>query len=261
MTCHKVHLQIFKEIISQYIFIWVSFVVAIALSIWSLTPSFYIPISFSSEVCETINTLLSGLSLSYVAGVIFFVFSVVLPEFHRAKNVLPNLASLISALEEEILLFPMPPELKATNESWNYNGKNFLQSLVQNIDVENINIGIITPEDGDVVVKYNFTTLFSLRLRVQNIDTDLSELQHYSQFLSPQDYYVLSEIRHCSLFNEIRHRLFVFQTETYSNIDVRLAIVKGHINRYAALRRKIKSMADRYDKYLVEHPSRFFDDK
>lgn len=254
---NKSKIIIIKEELLSYWLVFVLFCLTIFTFLWSSIPSLYISVPLSSTICDTINTIVRDFSMSLFVGILVFILTVFIPSVRQKTHDLPNVTSLLYALEEEICKIMTYDVDQTLHPQTERTITEFLSHIIPDVSKENLNIEIITEEEGEMNVHYDCTFIFSMGLTINNIEAEIFELSFYSQYLTPCDRETLSEIRHCLFFNESRFKNSNKKTEfNEADLRTRLPIVKHNVRDYINVRSQVIDLAKKYDKYWTGKPSR-----
>lgn len=252
MTRNRVYIIILKEIVIDYIWVGLSSIIALILSLWTITPSLYIQTNFSSEYNQAVNTIVHGVSLSYIAGVLFFVFSVVIPNFCRRLSVLPSISDKLEELRKAFFDF-MAVSSTHQEYSTDFNLKSFVERVIKEDCKQYCEEETLSVEEFDSDVHFKPEYLFALSLPLQWLDETLFEIQAMASWLSPEDLRVLSTIKHDSLVSQIRGRCGGNMKSSYGieDITIRFGILKKCLLEYKHSRNALNDLVKKYEKYYI----------
>ena len=252
MTKNSVYITILKEIVIDYIWVWLSSITALFLSLWTIMPSFYIQTNFSSEYNQAVNIIVHGASLSYIAGSIFFVFSGVIPNFSRRLSILPSVSDKLIELHKAFGDFMA---VSSTNQEYStdFNLKSFVDRVIKEDCKHYCEDNSLSVEEFDYDVHFKPEYLFALSLPLQWLDETLFELQTMASWLSPEDLRVLSTIKHDNFVSQIRGRCGSNLKTTYGieNITIRFGILKKCLLEYRQSRELLDKLVKKYEKYHI----------
>lgn len=252
MTKVRVYITILKEIAIDYIWVWLSSAIALLLSLWTLLPSWYIQTNFSSEYNYATNTIIQGISLSYIAGSIFFVISVVIPNLCRRLSILPFISDKLVELRKAFFDFMA---VSSTNQDYStdFDLKSFVKRVIKEDCKQYCEEETLSVEEFDSDVHFKPEYLFALSLPLQWLDETLFEIQAMASWLSPEDLRVLSTIKHDSLVSQIRGRCGGNMKTSYGieDITIRFGILKKCLLEYKHSRNALNELVKKYEKYHI----------
>lgn len=252
MSKNSVHITIIKEIVIDYIWVWLSSIIALFLSLWTIVPSLYIQTNFSSECNQAINIIVHGVSLSYIAGSIFFVFSGVIPNLRKRLSIFPSVSDKLIELQRAYGDFMA---VSCTNQEYStdFNLKSFVERVIQEDCKHYCEDKGLSVEEFDYDVHFKPEYLFALSLPLQWLDETLFELQAMSTWLSPEDLKVLSTIKHDSFVSQIRGRCGSNMKTAYGieDITIRFGILKKCLLEYRQSRELLDKLVKKYEKYHI----------
>lgn len=252
MTKVRVYITILKEIAIDYIWVGLSSAIALLLSLWTLLPSWYIQTNFSSEYNYVTNTIIQGISLSYIAGSIFFVISVVIPNLCRRLSILPFISDKLVELRKAFFDFMA---VSSTNQDYStdFDLKSFVERVIKEDCKQYCEEETLSVEEFDSDVHFKPEYLFALSLPLQWLDETLFEIQAMASWLSPEDLRVLSTIKHDSLVSQIRGRCGGNMKTSYGieDITIRFGILKKCLLEYKHSRNALNELVKKYEKYHI----------
>ncbi len=256
MTKKEVHTTIIKEVISEYKLVWLSTIIALLLSLWTILPSLYIKTIIPQEYNLAVNAIVQSLSLSYVAGSLFFVLSVIIPNIRSRFFILPSVSDKLNSLKEAYFCFTnIGTSLKEFFEcSHDFNLKSFVERVVQEDCKQYCEEGRYCVEEFNYDVHFKPESLFSLSFSLQWFDERLFELQAMISWLSPEDQRVLSTIKHDSFVFLIRGICGSRLKTSYGidDITIKFGLLKESLYEHKYLRRQLEELVKKYEKYHID---------
>lgn len=248
----KAKCEIYKKEIIRYMCVWVLFFIAIAFALWVSIPAIHIPCNFSEAGCKAINSVILTLSLSYIAGFIFFFLSEFIPtakrkyeEEHRVVAVLNHLTKEFNGL------------FNFSSDKDNYQRMPFAelsQSLFQE-DVSKYSQSIdLTDKDGecDVDVHFKPQVLLCLELNANRIREDLNVLQLLSHCLSFPVICTIGSIKSSRILSVIDSKSAYRASFDKNDIRIRLALYKDMMKDYYELEDMLMKVTNDYNKRYPE---------
>lgn len=252
MSKISVYITIFKEIVIDYFGVWLSSIIALFLLLWTIMPNLYIQTSFSSEYNQAVNIIVHGVSLSYIAGSIFFVFSGVIPDFSRRLSILPSVSDKLIELQKAFGDF-MAVSITNQEYSTDFNLKSFVERVIKEDCKHYCEDNSLSVEEFDYDVHFKPEYLFALSLPLQWIDETLFELQTMASWLSLEDHRVLSTIKHDNFVSQIRGRCGSNLKTAYGieDITIRFGLLKKCLLEYRQSRELLDKLVKKYEKYHI----------
>lgn len=250
MTKREVHITIIKEVISGYKMVWLSTLIALLLSSWTFLPSLYIKTSFSQEYNLAVNAIIQSISLSYIAGSLFFILSVIIPSIRSRFSILPSVSDKLIELKKAFFDF-MAVSCADQEYSSDFDLKSFVERVVQEDCKKYCEEEHLSVEELDYDVHFKPEYLLALSLTLQWLDETLFETQAMVSWMSPEDYRILSTIKHDSFVSQIRGICGSFIRTSYEieNITIRFGILKKCLLEYKHSREQLDELVKKYAKY------------
>lgn len=163
MMKREVHTTIIKEVIYDYKWVWLSTLIALFLASWTFLPSLYIKTTFSQEYNSAVNVIIQSISLSYIAGTLFFVLSVIIPTIHGRFSILPSVSEQLIELKKAFGGF-MAVSCKEQVCSSDFNLKSFVRRVVQEDCTKYCGEESLSAEEFDYEVHFRPKYLLALSL-------------------------------------------------------------------------------------------------
>ena len=244
----KATLIIYAKEFKRYICVWLLFPVAIFVVFWIYTPGIHIQCNFSEDVCHTINTIGLSLSLSYIAGFIFFFLSEFIPTAKKKYEDECRVVACLNHLTQEFNgLFNF-----SSNKD-NYQRLPFVelsQSLFQEDVSKYCKSLLLTDENGecDIDVHFKPEVLFYLELNVQSIREDLNIIQMLSHNLPFPVVYNVGFIKNSRILSYIESRRGYKATFSPEDLSIRFALYKHMMNNYYNDEKELMKITNEYNK-------------
>lgn len=249
----KAELLIFRKEAQKYLCVELLFIVAILLSIWVNLPDLYIKCGFSLEVCNTLNNTILSLSLSYIAGFIFFFLSEFVP---TAKNKYEDFARITHYLNK--LMTDYNGLMNFSDDSENYNRFPFAelsQSLFQE-DVskfcKNLSISVDNGE-CDLYVHFKADKLLFLEMNANRIREDVNILQMLSYKLPNNVTEITGKIKCCRFLSEIGLRRGFRGNFEFKDLNIRFALYKEMMIEYYELEKELMKIVNKDNIYFPHY--------
>ena len=245
--------HIYKNEIYQYLLVEILFLVAFALVIWVNVPSFHISCNYSIDVCNVINNVTTSLSLSYIAGFIFFFLSQFIPTAKRKYE------------EESLLVYCLNNLTKDYYELFNFGGETdnyqrlpfaeISKSLFQEDVSQYCNSVILSEENGecDKDVHFKPEALFNMELRTHRLKEDLTVIQTLSHIQPYPVVNIIGLIKSSYLLSEIEMRRCFRANFTPDDMRIRLALYKQIMKNYYELEAVLMDLTNMYNKYYPNY--------
>lgn len=253
MTKKEVHTIIIKEVICEYKLVWLSTLIALLLSLWTIIPSLYIKTIIPHEYNLAVNTIIQSISLSYIAGSLFFVLSVILPSIHSRYSILPSVSDKLISLKGAYFSFMVVSE-SFQEYSSDFNLKSFVERTVQEDCKQYCDEERWSVEEFDYDVHFKPESVFSLSFSLQWLDEALFEIQAMASWLSPEDQRVLSKIKHDNFVYLIRGICGSRFKTSYEidDVTIRFGILKAFLLDYKHSREQLEEFVKKYEKYHID---------
>ncbi|MBO4674410.1 MAG: hypothetical protein J5616_08695 [Bacteroidaceae bacterium] len=252
MTKKQVYTTIIKEVIYNYKLVWLSTIIAFLLSLWTLLPDFYIKTALPSEYNQVVNVIVHSLSLSYIAGSLFFVFSVIIPTIQSRFIILPHLSDKLAELREALGDFMA---VSCTNEDYStdFDLKSFVERVIREDCKPYCERNSLSVEEFGYNVHFKPEYLIALSLSLQKLDEILFDIQAMASWLSPENHRVLSAIKHDSFISLLRGRCAGYMKTSFSteDLNIRFGILKKSLLDYDRSRESLNELVNKYDRYHI----------
>lgn len=244
----KAKKEIYKEEFIQYLCVWIFFGVAILLVFWLYNPSFYIACDYSSEFCSAINNVIKTLSLSYIAGFIFFLLSVFIPNANKKYEDEYQIAFYLDKLKKDYLNI-----INFSENSDNFQKPSF-EEFCNSLFVEDVSDYCkdlsISNKNGECDINVHFKPgiLLQLELNVNDVREDLNLLHMLSPKLPYPIIQVLSKIKSSRLISEIGYRRGFSDKYTDEDQRIRLILFKMMMQNYRIIEIELMDVVNNNNK-------------
>lgn len=241
-----------KEVI-RYSCVWILFVIAIFLAFWVNNPTYYIKCDYKPEVCNAINKVTLSLSLSYIAGFVFFFLSEFVPSIKKKYEDESRIAFYLNNLTRDYYGF-----FNFSDDTDNYKRGSFeqvSQSLFQE-DVSKYCKDIsFSLEDGecDIDVHFRAEALLNLEFNANNIRETLIIFQMLSYKLPFPVIDILGRIKCSRILTEIGERKGFRGSFDVQNLTIRLALYKEMMIEYNNLVNKLINITNNHNKNYTQY--------
>lgn len=249
----RVKIAIYRKEFFRYRYVWVLFFLAIIVSFWLNIPALYIQCFFPEEVCKAICNIISSISLSYVAGFIFFLLSEFIPAVKNKCEEMEQITYYLNNLIKDYYGL-----MNFTDDADNYQRMPFAelsQSLFQE-DVsqycDNINLSIDNGE-GDIDVHFKPEIMFYLELNANSIREDINILQMVLFKQPVQAIEILGKIKCCRFLSEIEKRKGFRADFDLKDLKIRLVLYKEMMREYYFFEEELMNLANEYNKYFPQY--------
>lgn len=242
----------FKELI-RYGSIWILFAIAITLAFWVNAPTHYIECNFTSEECNAINNVILSLSLSYIAGFIFYFLSVFVPTIKTKYEDESRIAFYLNNLTRDYYgLFNF------SDDGDNYKRGSFeviSQSLFQEDVSKYCKTLKISLEDGecDFDVHFKAEMLLNLELNANRIRETLNIFQMLSYKLPFPVIDILGCINCSRVLTVIGERRGFRDSFDVEELKIRLVLYKEMMIEYNGLVNKLITITNNHNKNYTQY--------
>ena len=248
----KAKCEIYKRELIRYVCVVVLFFIAIAFAFWVSFPALYIPCNLSETGCKSINSVVLTLSLSYIAGFIFFILSEFIPtakrkhdEEHRIVVILNHLTQEINGLFNFISYkdnYQRMPFAELSQSLFQEDVSKYCQSIV------------LTDKDDecDFDVHFKPEVLFGLELNANRIREDLNVLQLLSHSLSFPVICTIGAIKNSRIISVIDSKSAYRASFDKDDMRIRFALYKDMMRDYYELEEMLMKVTNDYNKRYPE---------
>lgn len=241
-----------KELI-RYICVWILFVITIFLAFWVNNPTYYIKCDYTSEVCNAINNITLSLSLSYIAGFIFFFLSEFVPTIKKKCEDESRIAFYLNNLTRDYYGF-----FNFSADTDNYKRGSFeevSQSLFQEDVSKYCKTLKLSLEDGecDIDVHFKAEVLLNLEFNANIIRETLIIFQMLSYKLPFPVIDILGRIKSSRILLEIGERRGFRDSFAEEELKIRLALYKEMMIEYNDLVNKLINITNNHNKNYTQY--------
>jgi hypothetical protein len=178
----------------------------------------FIPLPFGEETVEKLNDIGKNVSLSYIAGAIFYFLSVYLPFVLKRSFVKCRCRLIIKNLLGYI--------------------KKFFEELCKQNDMSDVNQLYFDAtqkeyEKGDIC-KLEKNQLFAIRKLITEIDHTLDTLLIQAEYIDADDFEILITIKSEAFLSDLRKIAQTSETHT-TNSTTLLGILSGVVSMYGTM--------------------------
>lgn len=240
--------EIYKGELCKYKCVWILFIAAIVVALGVCFPIFHIPSNLSTTECDVINSLVLTLSLSYIAGFIFFFLSEFVPTAKRKIEDEKRVVAVLNHLTKEF------------NELFNFNSNNddyhrmSFAELSQSIFREDVSMYCqsvsLSDKDGecDIDVHFKPLVLLNLELNANRIREDLNVMQLLSHSLSFPVICTIGSIKSSRILSVIDSKSAYRASFDEGDMKIRLALYKKMMKDYYELEEMLMTVTNEYNK-------------
>ena len=242
----------FKELI-RYGSVWILFAIAIILAFWVNAPTHYIKCNFTPEECNAINNVILSLSLSYIAGFIFYFLSVFVPTIKTKYEDESRIAFYLNNLTRDYYgLFNF------SDDGDNYKRGSFeeiSQSLFQEDVSKYCKTLKISLEDGecDIDVHFKAEMLLNLEFNANRIRETLNIFQMLSYKLPFPVIDILGRINCSRILTVIGERRDFRDSFDVEELRIRLVLYKEMMIEYNELVNKLINITNNHNKNYTQY--------
>ena len=244
---------IYAKEIFRYVGVWILFGIAIILAYWVNAPTCHIKCSFTPEECNAINNVILSLSLSYIAGFVFYFLSVFIPTANTKYEDESRIAFYLNNLTRDYYgLFNF------SDDSDNYKRGSFeevSQSLFQEDVSKYCKTLKISLEDGecDIDVHFKAEMLLNLEFNANRIREILNIFLMLSSKLPFPIIDILGRINCSRILTVIGEKRGFRGSFDVEELKIRLALYKEMMIEYNGLVNKLINITNNHNKNYTQY--------
>ena len=250
---NRAKLMIYTKEFFKYLCVWILFGIAIILSAWVNIPRLHIDCNFSLAVCNALNNVILTLSLSYIAGFIFFFLSEFVPTSNRKYDDYLRITHYLNNL-----MIDYNGLMNFSDNSENYQRLPFAelsQSLFQE-DVSRYCSDLKLSKDNgecDLYVHFKADSMLFIEMNANRVREDVNILQMLSYKLPYNVAELVGRIKCCRYLSEIEQRRGFRGDFDIEDLKIRFALYKEMMIEYYTLEKELIDIVNKNNRHFSQY--------